>query len=139
MWEIEGRYRGDGYGEREEIERKMREAYECGYEDAKREMRDGYGRASHGRLHARRLRRAWRRIRQRRIWRTKRCPGNRTLLQIPPVKRIRRGEKSPLFNSETYGQRKIGRKGTPCRQIFAHTSKKRMVLFEENVNLPSAA
>ena len=26
MWEIEGRYRGDGYGEREEIERKMREA-----------------------------------------------------------------------------------------------------------------
>ena len=31
MWEIEGRYRGDGYGEREEIERKMREAYECGY------------------------------------------------------------------------------------------------------------
>lgn len=43
MWEIEGRYRGDGYGEREEIERKMREAYECGYEDAKREMRDGYG------------------------------------------------------------------------------------------------
>ena len=25
MWEIEGRYRGDGYGEREEIERKMRE------------------------------------------------------------------------------------------------------------------
>ena len=43
MWEIEGRYRGDGYGEREEIERKMREAYECGYEDAKREMPDGYG------------------------------------------------------------------------------------------------
>ncbi|WP_278540152.1 hypothetical protein [Alistipes putredinis] len=43
IWEIEGRYRGDGYGEREEIERKMREAYECGYEDAKREMRDGYG------------------------------------------------------------------------------------------------
>ena len=47
MWEIEGRYRGDGYGEREEIERKMREAYECGYEDARREMRgytsDGYG------------------------------------------------------------------------------------------------
>ena len=43
MWEIEGRYRGDGYGEREEIERKMREAYECGYEDARREMRGGYG------------------------------------------------------------------------------------------------
>ena len=38
MWEIEGRYRGDGYGER-----KMREAYECGYEDARREMRGGYG------------------------------------------------------------------------------------------------
>lgn len=43
MWEIEGRYRGDGYGEREEIERKLREAYECGYEDARREMRGGYG------------------------------------------------------------------------------------------------
>lgn len=46
MWEIEGRYRGDGYGEREEIERKMREAYECGYEDARREMRGGYGSAT---------------------------------------------------------------------------------------------
>lgn len=43
MWEIEGRYRNDGYGEREEIERRMREAYECGYEDARREMRGGYG------------------------------------------------------------------------------------------------
>lgn len=45
MWEIEGRYRGDGYGERgdEMIERKLREAYECGYEDARREMRGGYG------------------------------------------------------------------------------------------------
>ena len=43
MWEIEGRYRGDMYGEREDIERKMREAYECGYEDARREMRGSYG------------------------------------------------------------------------------------------------
>ncbi len=43
MWEIEGRYRGDGYGEREEFKHKLREAYECGREDAMREMRDGYG------------------------------------------------------------------------------------------------
>ena len=43
MWEIEGRYRGDMYGEREDIGRKMREAYECGYEDARREMHGSYG------------------------------------------------------------------------------------------------
>ena len=72
---IEGRYRGDGYGEREEIERKMREAYECGYEDAKREMRDGYG-ERHTEATCPTATVTWRRIRQRRIWRTKRCPGN---------------------------------------------------------------
>lgn len=43
IWEIEGRYRGDGYGERDDIERKMREAYECGYEDARRDMHGSYG------------------------------------------------------------------------------------------------
>ena len=41
MWEIEGRYRGDGYGEREEIERKMREAY--GERHMGGYTSDGYG------------------------------------------------------------------------------------------------
>ena len=49
------------------------------------------------------------------------------------AKRIRRGEKSPLFNSETYGQRKIGRKGLHAGRYSRIPRKKRMVLFEENV------
>lgn len=47
IWETFGRYRGD-YGERDEMEHKLREAYECGREDAMREMQGDYGERSYG-------------------------------------------------------------------------------------------
>lgn len=136
MWEIEGRYRGDGYGEREEIEpqdaRSLRVRLRgCAARNARRIRR-----APHGRLYVRRLRRTWRGVWRRRVRRAARSEGNGSLFAIPlSLSRIRRGEKSPLFKLPKYGQRKTGCTRQDAGRHSGISRKERMVVLEEDVRI----